>query len=323
MIDTHTHIIPPASVTGTQGSQWPCLVVDDGGGKVMRNGELFRPVTPGGYDLSQRIADMDVAGVSIAMVSPMPEYFCYWAPTEAAVAHCGAVNAWLATQVAASQGRVEALGILPMQDPGAAIALLDDVVRLGLRGVQVGSRIGDLLIGDPAFHAVFAACAERDLIVFVHTFQPCYEDAFGTDMVGTAAMFPVEIGYAVHSMVASGLLGHEQLPEILVSHGGGGAHHTLARLQWAWDHDVADTRARLGIAPSDALRRLHVDSLVFGEDEVRNLVVSMGADRVCIGSDYPFIPGPIGWNVTERSLEEPDLHAVRLGTAARLIGRGA
>ena len=43
--------------------------------------------------------------------------------------------------------------------------------------------------------------------------------------------------------------------------------------------------------PSSYAHRFHVDSAVFDERALRLLVDTMGADRVMLGSDYPF---PLG-----------------------------
>jgi len=70
--------------------------------------------------------------------------------------------------------------------------------------------------------------------------------------------------------------------------------------------------------PSSYLRRLWFDALVHSPMVLRHLVEAVGADRVMLGSDYPFDMGtddPVG-ALTAAGLRPEDAAAIRGGTAA-------
>jgi len=109
-------------------------------------------------------------------------------------------------------------------------------------------------------------------------------------MPWTVAM-PAETQLAVVAMILSGAF--DRLPaslRICFAHGGGSFAFLLGRLENAWrHHEVA--RGFSQFAPSHYLNRFSVDSAVFEERTLEFLVETMGADRVLLGSDYPF---PLG-----------------------------
>ena len=99
----------------------------------------------------------------------------------------------------------------------------------------------------------------------------------------------------IHDTIAA-LVCHgvfDRFPELnfVFAHGGGSFHGTLGRI----DHGHAvrpdlcqsHTTAR----PSDYLKRFWVDSLVHDPAMLSLIVSRMGANRVCLGTDYPF---PLG-----------------------------
>ena len=77
---------------------------------------------------------------------------------------------------------------------------------------------------------------------------------------------------------------------ICFAHGGGSFAFWLGRVENAWHrrHDVVGTSEH---PPSHYLDRFSVDSVVFDQRALRLLVDTLGADRVMVGSDYPY---PLG-----------------------------
>jgi hypothetical protein len=77
---------------------------------------------------------------------------------------------------------------------------------------------------------------------------------------------------------------------ICFAHGGGSFAFWLGRVDNAWHkrHDVLGTSK---YPPSHYLGRFYVDSVVFDERPLRLLVDIVGADRIVVGSDYPY---PLG-----------------------------
>ena len=73
-------------------------------------------------------------------------------------------------------------------------------------------------------------------------------------------------------------------------------------------------------APSEYLRRLYFDALVYGPAALAALVAQVGADRVMVGTDYPFDMGvedPLD-RLRAAPLDDAQREAIRGGNAAAL-----
>jgi len=102
---------------------------------------------------------------------------------------------------------------------------------------------------------------------------------------------PAETQLALVALILSGAF--DRLPgtlRICFAHGGGSFAFLLGRLENAWHHHPV-ARGDCEHPPSHYLNRFFVDSAVFEQHTLRFLVETMGADRVILGSDYPF---PLG-----------------------------
>jgi aminocarboxymuconate-semialdehyde decarboxylase len=75
--------------------------------------------------------------------------------------------------------------------------------------------------------------------------------------------------------------------------------------------------------PSDYLRRLHYDTLVFSHRGLSNLIEVVGVDRIVLGSDYPADmgePKPVDFVETHPNLTDEDRRLILGGTMERLLG---
>ena len=70
---------------------------------------------------------------------------------------------------------------------------------------------------------------------------------------------------------------------------------------------------------------MYFDSIVYDPPALRYLIDLVGADRVVLGSDYPFSIGDLEPSrvVRDSNLDEADTQAILGGTAARLFGVGS
>ena len=73
--------------------------------------------------------------------------------------------------------------------------------------------------------------------------------------------------------------------------------------------------------PSEYLKMLYMDSLVFTGEALRHLVAECGASQVVIGTDYavPWVKGPVDHVLATPGLSDADRIALLGGTAAKLI----
>jgi aminocarboxymuconate-semialdehyde decarboxylase len=248
----------------------------------------------------------------------MPHLFSYWAPLEQALEFGRGLNTWLSGAVAAYPGTFYGLGTVPLQDPEAASAELSDVKRLGLHGVEIGTNVNGVSIADPRFQEFFVEADRLGLAVFLHAFQPPLAAAI-PGPAASAVCFPLDIAFALSGLIANGTL--ERCPglRLCASHGGGGFGLALPRLVHTWRHK-APMRRRLPTPPEEIARRLFYDILLFDSAALAYLIDFVGADRVVVGSDYPFLDVPPQWPLTELSLDGEVARAIRVYNAKAFLG---
>jgi aminocarboxymuconate-semialdehyde decarboxylase len=321
VIDVHTHVVPSElPFEKLPGDHWPRVEVGVDAGEVFVGDQYFRTVRPVSWDLDLRADEMGGHGVERQVLSPMPELFCYWAGGDAADAYCNAMNDWLAARVRDGGGRFDAFGIVPMQSPDRAAAMLADVAGIGLRGVEIGSNIDGVPLHDPRFSDVFSEAERLGLVVFVHAFHPHLFESFSGLPVGSGVTFPVEIGFAAAGLVAEGVLFRHPELRVCASHGAGSLGLQLPRMDRMWEFDPS-YKERVPEQPSVTARRLFVDCLVFAPHALAYVIDVIGNDRVVVGSDYPFMPDRPGAVLDEMTgLDSTDLERISTGNARVLLG---
>lgn len=292
-IDMHCHVVPsrfPAPKGGSPVKGWPSIVPShECHATVVIDEKPYRTVSDACWIAEQRLVEMDRSGIQIQALSPMPELFGYWidaGPANDLVRH---VNDSIATLAAEGEGRFVGLGGVPMQDLDLAIAELNRIVtQLGFRGVEIGSNINGVPIGDPRFHPFFEEAEKLDASVFVHAVRPAgMERLVGPAPLQQVLGYPTDVGLAAASVITGGLLLKFPKLRIAFSHGGGTFASLLPRLNQGYAAFPA-LKDILPEAPSAQARRFYVDSLVFDTEALRRLVAVFGEDRVLLGTDYPF-----------------------------------
>lgn len=321
-VDVHSHFFPatpPDFGARFGGPAWPTLRHDGPGrATIMLGDQEFRPVTAACWDADVRLADMDRDGIDLQVLCATPVMFAYDRPVEQALEWARACNDLALELCAGGRGRLRALCQVPLQDLDAACGELSRSMAAGHVGVQIGSHVGARNLDDPALEAFLAHCAAESAPVLVHPWDMLGAGRTSRYMAGWTVGMPAETHLAIVSLILGG--GFDRLPRALrigFAHGGGSFAFLLGRLENAWRHrDLA--RGASAHPPSHYLDRFWVDSAVFDERSLRLLVEVMGAERVVLGSDYPF---PLGEpRVGGLVRQSPSLDG---STKARLLGGNA
>ncbi len=256
---------------------------------VMIAGKNYRTVSDKCWDTQKRVADMPSMGLTLQVVSPMPELLSYWMEAKAAQQLLRYTNDQIAVMVAESNGALRGLGAVPLQDMDMAIRELEYVMQtLDFAGVEVGSNINGRPIGAPEFEPFFAACVRLGAAVFVHAIRPAGMDR----LIGPAPLqqvlgYPTDVGLAAASVITSNLMQQHPTLRIAFSHGGGTLAMLLPRLQQGWSTFPA-LKESVTVSPTAQARQLYYDTLVFDEPTLKHLVSTFGETQLMIGTDYPF-----------------------------------
>ncbi len=327
-IDLHTHILPPA---------WPDLRKRYGYGgfvqlehqgprcaRMMIDGRLFREVDDRTYDPARRLADCDRLGVTMQVLSTVPVMFSYWAQPRDGHDLARILNDHLAEVVRSHPDRFVGLGTLPMQAPDLAIQEMERCSReLGLAGVQIGSHVNDWNLDHPALFPVWQAAEQLGLAVFVHPWDMLGRERMSKYWLPWLVGMPAETCLAICSLIFGGVF--EKLPRLRVcfAHGGGSFPGTFGRIEHGFDVRPDLCAVDNAKSPREYLGRFYVDSLVHEAGALRTLIRLLSAERIALGSDYPFLLGEAEPGKLIESMEDlsPTVKERLLaGTAREFLG---
>ncbi|GAA4052521.1 amidohydrolase family protein [Streptomyces shaanxiensis] len=334
-IDVHAHVLLPeveALVAGRPGLA-EARALDarrNGPAALAVNGPMVRERVPALTDVSVRLAAMDAQGVDVQLVSPSPSHYHYWADEETAEKLCLLAGEATAAHCAQAPGRLHGLGLAPLQHPELAVRALEHAMGLGLLGVEISSHAPSLPaigqegpsreLSDPAYEPFWTRAEETGAILFLHPFGCTLDERLDRWYLSNTVGQPTENAVALSHLIFSGVLDRHPGLKLIAAHGGGYLPTHLGRSDHAWSAR-SDAGAGCAHLPSSYLKRLYFDSLVHDPYVLRELIRVAGADRVLLGSDFPFDMGtedPVGALRAAR-LSDADFNAVRGGNAAALL----
>ncbi|WP_322500399.1 amidohydrolase family protein [Streptomyces rochei] len=324
-VDVHAHVLLPdveSLVAGLPGHA-EAKEVDarrNGPAALAVNGPMVRARVPRMTDVALRLASMDAQGVDVQLVSPSPSHYHYWADEETAEKVYRLANEATAAHCAQAPDRLRGLGLVPLQHPDHLVRALDHALEQGLDGVEISSHAPGRELSDPAYEPFWSRAAERGAILFLHPFGCTLDERLDRWYLSNTVGQPTENAVALSHLIFSGVLDRHPELKIVAAHGGGYLPTHIGRSDHAWSAR-SDAGAGCAHPPSSYLRRLYFDSLVHDPHVLRELVRVAGADRVLLGSDFPFDMGtedPVAALRAAR-LPDADFHAVRGGNAAALL----
>lgn len=330
-VDIHTHILP---------KRWPNLRERYGYGgfisldhhktgcaRMMMDETFFREIDSNCWDGDKRVSECDRDGVNVQVLSTVPVMFGYWAKPQDTHDLARLLNDDLAETVAKHPKRFVGLGTLPLQAPDLACQELERCVKeLGFAGVEIGSHVNDWNLDAPELFPVFEHAAKLGAAVFVHPWDMMGKDQMPDYWLPWLVGMPAETSRAICSMLFGGVF--ERLPELrcAFAHGGGSFPATIGRVQHGFDVRPDLCAIRNKVSPREYLGKFWIDSLVHDPDVLRFVVNLVGANRVALGSDYPF---PLGEHVPGKliksmeDLSDETKSALLAGAALEWLGLDA
>lgn len=293
--DLHTHAIVPAALEqmATAHPEFGPSLFDEGEATFLQYPGRARlgPLPRGIFDPAVRLKEMDAKRVDVHIIAIAPPNSFYHVPSRVGIDFARIQNDELMALSDANPDRFHVFGTLPLQDVEASVQELDRIAEHPrVRGIQIGTNIDGTDLDDPQFEAIWTACEEGDLPIWVHGDQRSLAGAdrlnnyYLQNLIGQ----PLESTIAMGKLIFSGVL--ERHPGLRFGwcHGGGFTPYQIGR----WDHGwgcrqepkvvVAET------PPSAYFGRMYFDSLTHDPLSLELLGRRVGWDHVVLGSDYPF-----------------------------------
>jgi len=287
--------------------------------------EAIRQDTLGleGQLLADRIATMDRQGIDIAVLSINAIW--YDAERDLVTKLIAMQNEKLADFCGSHADRFTAFASVALQFPDLAAQQLEYAMKkLGLRGAAIGGSVAGLELSNEKFNPFWAKAEELGAAIFIHP-QPTDDLSKrlqGNGLLTNVIWNPLETTIALSHLIFEGTLDTFPRLKICAAHGGGYLPSYAARSDavcTTFPHRLTGTLKK---KPTEYLRQLYFDSIVFTAEALRHLAAETGPGQIVMGTDYPF-----PWTSTSvdhildtPGLSDADKVAMLGGTAMTLLG---
>ena len=294
-IDTHTHVLADATIKLLQ-KEIPSLGLKltpyDADNAVLEvSGVPYRPFPRGGHDIARRLLDMDAAEVDMHVLSVSPQTWLYGQEAAVGAAAAAIQNDEIARHIKEHPDRFAGIATLPMQAPQkAADELRRAMGKLGLHGAMIASNVNGKNLDDPSFEPLWAAAAELDAFMMIHPGNVAGADRLRSYYLGNLIGNPLDTTIAAACLIFGGVL--ERYPALrpVMVHGGGFIPYQGGRWVHGWQVRP-EPKVHLKHSPAPYLDRFFYDTITHSKAACEFLVSSVGAERVFLGSDYPYDMG--------------------------------
>jgi len=219
--------------------------------------------------------------------------------------------------------RFVAFASVALQFPELAAEQLETgIKKYNLRGVAIGGHVNGDELSAAKFDPFWKKAEELGCLVFMHPqgipeLDQRLKGRGGlTNVIGN----PLETTIFLSHLIFDGTLDRFPGLKVCAAHGGGYLPSYAARSDYGCNRFPGDC-VSLKKHPTEYLRQLYFDSMVFTPEGLRHLIAESGVSQVMIGTDYPF-PGStttVDHILKTPGLSDADKRAILGGNAARLL----
>ena len=279
-------------------------------------------------DVDYRLKQMDEQGVDIQAISISPFQFHYWAERDLARQMVQIQNEKIAAFCATHPNRLVGLGTAALQHPDLAVEQMEYAVKkLDLRGFEIGGSVNGEELSAPKFNVFWAKAEELGALIFIHPsgFPDGARRFQGNGYLSNLIGNPLDTTVALSHLMFEGTLDRYPRLKICAAHGGGFLASYIGRSDHCVEKDPRRCRP-VKKRPSEYLKQLYFDAIVYTAEGLRHLVAEVGADQIVLGTDYPFgmgDPEAVNHILSSPWVTDAQREAMLGRTAAKLLRIGS
>ena len=309
-IDTHTHILTletAAMISKAAGKSPVTIKAQDADFATLDvAGVVYKDFPTGGFDIPRRLKDMDASGVDVHVLSATPQTYLYGLGEELSGIVATIQNDQMAKHVAANPARFMAIGTLPFGQPERAADELKRIMtKHGFKGAMFASNFQGKNLDDPMFEPLWATAEELGAFMFVHPNNVAGADRLKSYYLANLIGNPLDTTIAAASLIMGGVMDRHPKMKVMLAHGGGFTPYQAARWEHGWGVR-GETKVNVKTQPKDIAGRFLYDTILHSDKALEAMIGLVGADKVMLGSDYPYDMGMMDCVAHVRGLKIPD-----------------
>jgi aminocarboxymuconate-semialdehyde decarboxylase len=332
-IDIHHHYVPQQLLEEVK-RHGKSLGVDllegkDGSPGLSFSGGPRHELQPGVTDVDQRLEVMEQRKIARAVLDPTTNSLGYRLKGEQGENWCRLYNECTKELLKKQPSRFTAMAAVPMQEPVRAARVLEHaIVELKFSGAFIATNVNHRYYDGEEFDPFWAKAQELDVLIVMHP-----DNVAGTELMGAYGLRlvcgnPADSTLSLGFMIYSGVFDRFPNLKLCSFHGGGFLPYHLGRFDQEFNTAMRAGRPadrpqaiRSKSAPSAYLKNLYFDTLVYDVDTLDYLKRKVGADRLMLGTDYPYALGD--WMGVEKvqalDCSEAEKDAILHENAKRLL----
>jgi len=325
-IDIHSHLLLNRAFEGldSEAKKFKPLIVRESTGELFMlvREKKYGPIPRQLLDVQERIQDMDREGVDIQAVSVVPFTLLHEIRDDLAKAVCQAQNDLIADVVRQYRSRLVGIACVPLQNVDMAVEELERSIKdLGMKGVEIGSNIGGEYLDSLHLWPFYEKVEQLDVPLIVHPINVAGGERMTKYYLSNLIGNPVDTSLAIASVIFGGVLDSFPRLKFCFVHAGGFIPYQRGRLERGYNVRK-EPKLLVRKPPSEYIKMMYFDTITHYAPALIYLISTSGADRVVLGSDYPYDmgdPHPVSTVQALDSISHEDKEKILGKNAAELL----
>lgn len=290
LIDVHTEVVTKSYLKRLLAMQGVPRMEKRAGNYALfySEGQSY-PVDKRMYDMPTRLEEMKKCGMDIqvlGLVMPGVDMF----GRDLALEMAKEVNDEISEIIRENKSFL-GLATIPMAHPDLAVEELERAIKtLGLSGIKITSNINGTPLDSAKFFPIYELAEKMNIPILIHPTRPLMVEAMKDYGLTTVVGFLYDTTLAMLRLIFGGVLEKYKNLKFILPHAGSTIPYLITRI----DHQYKinpDCRKNITKMPSEYFKNnVYIDTAQsFYNPAIMCAYSLLGADKMVLGSDYPFV----------------------------------